>query len=144
MHGYMEHYLKEHYPYAKKKVKILSAGVQARQGSSASSVVKHVARTKGFSLRGHHSDPFTKKLINKADVILLMEQYQKEMILERFPQAKEKTFLMMEYLWNGDDDEVRDIPDPTGQNLLDYEEFMDVAHTEVERIFRELGREGIV
>ena len=144
LHGYMEHYLKEHYPYAKKKVKILSAGVQARQGSSASSVVKHVARTKGFSLRGHHSDPFTKKLINKADVILLMEQYQKEMILERFPQAKEKTFLMMEYLWNGDDDEVRDIPDPTGQNLLDYEEFMDVAHTEVERIFRELGREGIV
>ncbi len=144
LHGYMEQYLKDHYPYARKKIKILSAGVKARSGGSASSVVKHVARTNGFSLRGHHSDPFTKKLISKADVILVMEQWQKEMVIERFPQAEGKTFIMMEYLWKGDEDETRDIPDPTGQNLVDYEEFMDVAHTEVERIFRELGREGII
>ena len=144
LHGYMAHYLKESYPYAKNRVKILSAGVKARSGGSASSVVKHVARTNGFSLKGHHSDPFTKKLIKKADVILVMEQWQKDSVLERFPQADGKTFLLLEYLWNGDTDEVRDIPDPTGQNLLDYEEFIDVAHAEVERIFRELGREGII
>jgi len=144
LHGYMDHYLKDHYPYARKKIKIRSAGVQAPRGSSASSVVKHVARTNGFNLRGHHSDPFSKRLISQADVILLMEQWQKEALLERFPEARDKTYLMMEYLWNGDRDEVRDIPDPTGQNLSDYEEFMDVAHSEVERIFRELGREGII
>lgn len=144
LHSYMDYYLREHIPYARKKVRILSAGVKARSGSSASQVVKHVARTNGFSLRNHHSDPFTKKLIKQADVILLMEQWQKEMLLERFPQAKEKTFLMMEYLWNGDADEIRDIPDPTGQNLADYEEFIAVAHSEVDRIFRELGREGTI
>jgi protein-tyrosine-phosphatase len=144
LHGYMEQYLKAHYPYARKMVRILSAGVQARSGGSASQVVKHVAKTNGFSLRGHHSDPFTKKLIKKADVVLVMEQYQKEMVLERFPQAKEKTFRMMEYLWNGDTEDIRDIPDPTGQNTADYEEFIEVAHAEVERIFRELGREGVI
>ena len=144
LHGYMEQYLKDHYPYARKKIKILSAGVKARSGGSASSVVKHVARTNGFSLNGHHSDPFTKKLVKKADVILVMEQWQKEMLIERFPQADGKTHIMMEYLWNGESDEIRDIPDPTGQNLADYEEFMDAAHTEVERIFRELCRKGVI
>ena len=144
LHGYMSYILKEHYPYAKNRVRILSAGVKARTGGTASSVVKHVARINGFSLNNHHSDPFSKKLIKKADVILVMEQWQKDAVLERFPEAKEKTFLLLEYLWNGDSDEVRDIPDPTGQNLVDYEEFIEVAHAEVERIFRELGREGII
>ncbi len=144
LHAYMEHYLKEHMPYARKKVRILSAGVEARTGSSASQVVKHVARTRGFSLGNHRSDPFTKKLVKQADVILVMEQWQKDMLLDRFPQAKGKTFRLMEYLWHDDPEEICDIPDPTGQNTADYEEFLDAAHAEVDRIFRELGREGII
>jgi protein-tyrosine-phosphatase len=142
LHGYMENYLKEHMPYARKKMRILSAGVQARSGGSASQVVKHVAKLNGFSLQNHRSDPLTKKVVNEANVILVMEQYQKDAILEQFPKAEGKTFRMMEYLWTGDDNEICDIPDPTGQNLVDYEEFMDAAHSEVDRIFRELGREG--
>lgn len=144
LHGYMENYLREHLPHARKKVRILSAGVQARGGGSASQVVKHVAKLNGFSLRYHHSDPMTDKLVKQADVILVMEQYQKDAILERFPKAAGKTFRMMEYLWHGDPGEIRDIPDPTGQNTADYTEFIAAAHTEVDRIFRELGREGII
>ncbi|MEN7972224.1 MAG: hypothetical protein ABFR47_00150 [Verrucomicrobiota bacterium] len=144
LHGYMENYLREHMPYARKKVRVLSAGVQARSGKSASQVVRHVAKLNGFSLRSHHSDPLTKKTIKEADVILVMENWQKDAILEHFPQAAEKTFRMMEYLWNGDSEDIRDIPDPTGQNTADYEEFISVAHAEVERIFRELAREEII
>jgi protein-tyrosine phosphatase len=142
LHGYMEHYLKEHMPHARKKVRILSAGVKARSGGSASQVVKHVARLNGFSLKNHHSDPITQKTVKKADAILVMEQWQKDNILERFPQATGKTFRMMEYLWKDDPAEIADIPDPTGQNTADYEEFIAVAHNEVDRIFRELSREG--
>jgi protein-tyrosine-phosphatase len=144
LHGYMENYLREQMPYARKKVRILSAGVQARSGGSASQVVKHVAKLNGFSLGNHHSDPLTPKLIKKADVILVMEQYQKDAILERFPKAEGKTFRMMEYLWDGDANEIQDIPDPTGKNTADYKEFIPIAHAEVDRIFRELARKGIV
>ena len=144
LHGYMEQCLKEFYPYAKKKIRILSAGVKARSGGSASSVVKHVARINGFSLSGHRSSPFNRKLVHKADVILVMEQWQKENLLERFPKAGDKVFLMMEYLWHGEERDIRDIPDPTGQNTADYQEFIEAAHSEVDRIFRELGREGII
>jgi len=144
LHGYMENYLKKHMPYACRKVRILSAGVKARSGGSASQVVKHVAKLNGFSLRGHHSDPMSRKLIKEADAILVMEQWQKDNLLERFPKASEKTFRMMEYLWSGEPEDIRDIPDPTGQNTADYEEFIEVAHAEVDRIFRELGREGVL
>lgn len=144
LHGYMEQYLKEHYPYARKKMKIKSAGVRARRGSSANSVVKHVARINGFNLKGHGSDPFTKKLVNEADVILVMEQWQKDELTERYPKAGDKIFRMMEYLWHDEPEDIRDIPDPTGQNTADFEEFIEVAHSEVERIFRELGREGVI
>lgn len=144
LHGYMDNYLREHMPYARKKVRILSAGVKARSGGSASQVVKHVAKLNGFSLRGHRSAPMSRKLVKEADAILVMEQWQKDNLLERFPKAAEKIFRMMEYLWCGDPEDIRDIPDPTGQNTADYEEFIEAAHAEVDRIFRELGREGII
>ena len=144
LHGYMDYYIKNHLPYARKKVRILSAGVQARTGKSASQVVRHVARINGFSIRDHQSSPFTKKLVKKADVILLMEQWQKEMLIKRFPQAEGKTFRLMEYLWHEDPKDIHDIPDPTGQDTVDYEEFIEAAHTEIDRIFRELARENIL
>jgi len=118
--------------------------VQARSGSSAGQVIKHVARTHGFSLSDHRSDPFTKKLVKKADVILVMERWQKDALAKRFPESEEKTFRITEYLWNCDPDEIRDIHDPTGMDTEEYEAFIEAAHTEVDRIFRELGRIGIV
>ncbi len=144
LHGYMQYYLKEHMPHARRKMSILSAGVQARQGGSASQVVQHVAKLNGFSLSHHYSSPLSKKLINRADAILVMEHYQKDAILKRFPQATNKTFRMTEYLGLGDDQEACDIPDPTGQDTAAYKEFIAVAHIEVERIFRELAREGVI
>lgn len=144
LHGYMEQYLKENYPYARKKIRILSAGVEARGGSSANSVVKHVARLNGFSLNGHRSDTFSKRLIENADVILVMEQWQKDALLDRYPKAKDKVFRMMEYCWNDDPSEIRDIPDPTGQDTADFQEFIEIAHSEVERIFHELARQDVI
>ncbi len=144
LHGYMKHYLKEHLPHARNKVRILSAGVQARSGSSAGQVIKHVARTHGFSLSDHRSDRFTRKLIKQADVILVMERWQQDALAKRFPETVGKTFRLTEYLWNGDPDENHDIHDPTGMDTAEYEAFIEAAHTEVDRIFRELGCKGII
>ena len=145
MQGYMKHYLRQHMPYARRKLRILSAGVQARLGSSASQVVQHVARTNGFSLSGHRSSPVSRKAVKSATAILVMEQGQKDAILKYLPEASEKTFLVTEYLRTDDEDgRGGDIPDPTGLDTAEYKAFIDVAHAEVERIFRELGREGIL
>lgn len=144
LQGYIENYLIKHIPHARRKVRILSAGVQARRGASASQVVRHVAKLNGFSLATHYSSPLSKRMIRTADAILVMEQYQKDAILERFPEAGGKTFRMMEYLRDDDAEEACDIPDPTGQDVAEYKAFIEVAHAEVERIIRELGREDII
>jgi len=144
LHGYMEHLLRERMPHARKKMRILSAGVRARSGGSASQVVRHVARLNGFSLRNHRSDPLSKKLVRKADVFLVMERWQKDELVERFPAAKGKTFLLTEYLRKDDLDAVRDVPDPTGRYVGDYEEFIAVAHSETDRIFRELAYADLI
>lgn len=142
--GYMKHYLKEHLPHARRRIRIRSAGVQARRGASASQVVRHVARRNGFSLNGHYSSAISKKLLKSANAVLVMEQGQKEAIDTYFPQAASKTFLLTEYLRNDHSGPSGDIPDPTGLNSTEYKVFIDAAHNEVDRIFRELGREGIL
>lgn len=148
LQGYMIHYLKTHMPYARRSLRILSAGVKARHGGSASQVVQHVARLNGFSLATHYSSPLTKKMVKSADAILVMEQGQKDDIIERFPAAHDKTFRMTEYLRKTEiEDRAPDklnIPDPTGLDTAEYKAFIEVAHAEVERIFRELAREGVI
>lgn len=144
LQGYMNNYLKEHLPHARRKLRILSAGVKARRGGSASRVVQHVARLNGFSLVSHHSSPLTKRTIRAARVILVMEEGHRSMILERFPEARDRIFLLTEYLRADGTGKVHEIPDPTGQDLAEYKAFIEAAHGEVERIFRELGREGII
>ena len=142
--GYMKHYLALHLPHIARKICVRSAGVQARGGSPASRVVQHVAHRDGFSLSGHYSSPLSRKWIERADAILVMESGQKEAIHQYLPEARGKTFLVTEYLRNDDEDLIADIPDPTGQNAPEYKTFIDVAHAEVERICRELMREDII
>jgi protein arginine phosphatase len=144
LHGYMEHMLKEYYPYALKKIAVRSGGVKARGGGSAHQVVQNVARINGFSLRNHLSSKMTTKLVKESDVILVMEQWQKEELIERFPKAADKVFRLTEYKQAGDPKEIQDVPDPTGQNTKDYEAFIETAHAEIDRIIRELGRDGIL
>ena len=144
LHGYFDKCLREHYPHSRKRITIDSAGIEARRGSSAHEVVQHVAKLNGFSLKDHHSNPFSRSSIKRATAILVMEQWQKERLIKQFPFAREKTYLLMEYLWHGDPQEIRDVPDPTGKNTEDYRDFIDMAHAETERILHELARQNLI
>lgn len=142
--GYMKHYLKHHFPDARKKVRILSAGVQAKYGHSANDVIQHIAQLGGFSLRGHRTYPVDRRVVQLADVILVMERNQKAQIAKRFPAAADKTFLLTEYLREEGAGKVRDIQDPTGMGPPDYEEFIANSHAEVARIFQAMRDNGTI
>lgn len=143
LRGYMAHYLKTHYPKSRRRVLMVSAGIDAQCGGVASDVVQQVARWAGFSLRGHRSYPLDRRLVGLADAILVMEQSHKDEISRRFPLANDKTFLLTEFLRN-DGKKGWDIADPTGMGAPDYEEFLEDAHTEVERICKALEQQGII
>lgn len=68
-----------------------------------------------------------------------MEQEHKEFILEKYPEAKDKVFRLMEYGWQGDGEaEILDVPDPTGKNVEDFKAFIETAHAEADRLVHEL------
>ena len=142
--GYFNKLLQDQYTYARTRIEIVSAGIEARKGSTAHEVVKHVAQLNGFSLRNHQSNPITRFIMKRVDVILVMEQWQKDQLIKRYPFAKGKIFLLMEYLWYGSKEEILDLPDPTGKNTEDYHEFINIAHQETERILHELYRQDVL
>ncbi len=115
-------------------------------------VVALIARKNGFSLRQHLAGPLSAKRIKKADLIVTMEQEHKDDILEKYPEAETKVFRLMEYGWEGvereagekEEEEVLDVPDPTGKNVEDFQAFIDTAHAEADRLLHELMRRQIV
>jgi len=142
---YLKNYLQQYRPEALKCLKITSAGTKAVAGGRPNDVVALIARNNGFSLRGHTADPVTKRVINAADLILTMEQVHKDDILEKFPEAEEKVFRLMEYGWQGEDQvDSLDVPDPTGKDAKDFKAFIETAHAEADRLLHELVHNQII
>jgi protein-tyrosine-phosphatase len=143
--GYLRHYLEQYRPGALKRIKITSAGTKAADGGRVNDVVALIARNHGFSLRQHTADPLSDLLVKRADLILVMAQEHKDFILEKWPEAQDKVFRLMEYGWQGDDEmETLDVPDPTGKNVEDFKAFIETAHAEADRLVHELVHREII
>lgn len=74
--------------------------------------------------------PLSEKLIRKADLILVMEEYHQQRVLDILPSAKGKTFLLTEYARLG----KKDIPDPMGGSWEGYETCL----TEIKRCLQQV------
>lgn len=143
--GYLNHFLKQYRPGALRRVRIISTGTKAVAGGRVNDVVALIARNAGFNLRNHKAAPLDNRTVRRADLILVMEQEHKEFILERWPHAAGKTFRLMEYAWQGDEDaESLDVPDPTGKTADDFRAFLDTAHAEADRLIHELVHREIL
>lgn len=138
--GYMKKILNENYSFLKSKIKIYSAGIEAKKNSPAHDVVKYVAKLNKFSLDHHKSSLLTKNMIKKFNIILTMEKHQKEYLIEKNSSYKNKIFQIKEFCWNNKNNEDLEIPDPTGNNTDDYKKFIETAHNESDRIINALYR----
>lgn len=144
--GLLTHLLRQHRPEALRQIEICSAGTQASPGGRANDVAALIARNHGFSLRGHVAQRLTRRIVEKADLILVMEQAHKQFILDRWPEAAARVFRLMEFGWQSEpgDKESLDVPDPTGCGAEEFKAFEQVACAEAERIVDELLRQGVI
>ncbi len=145
--GYLTHFLRQYRPSGLKKISIVSSGTRAVEGGRVNDVIALIARKNGFSLRNHKATPLDARAVKRADLLLVMEQEHKDFILERWPDAEEKTFRLMEYGWQPDEDspeESCDVPDPTGKKAEDFQEFIETAHAETDRLVHELVHREII
>lgn len=87
---------------------VLSAGTWTKDGLPAWPDAVTSASQLGLDIADHRSAAITADLLQQADLVLVMEQGQKEALQNEFPKEKEKIFLLSETTKG----KVYDIPDP--------------------------------
>jgi protein-tyrosine-phosphatase len=78
-------------------ITVRSAGIHAVPGSEAHPRAQVVARELGLPLDSHRSRLLTTDMVSEADAILAMDFQNKAELLAKFPQAKNKIFMLGAY-----------------------------------------------
>lgn len=107
--------LKKH--LSDEKFKVSSAGIGALEGNEASRSAILSMKIFNIDIENHRARYLTKEILKEADLILVMEDKQKDYIISFYPQAEEKTELLTRFA-AGDDS---DIDDPIGQSADYYQ-----------------------
>ncbi|OGO12861.1 MAG: hypothetical protein A2Y53_07365 [Chloroflexi bacterium RBG_16_47_49] len=96
---------------------IRSAGTWAVEGFHAASLSQYTMQMMGMDISSHQSQPVTLELIEQFDLILTMENDQKEGMVAQFGQYADRIFMLSEMVGL-----TLDISDPIGGELVDYQE----------------------
>ncbi|MBE0410835.1 MAG: hypothetical protein IBX69_14020 [Anaerolineales bacterium] len=97
--------------------KVASAGTWSLHEQPAAEKTQHVLRNRGIDISHHRSMSIDYQLISSFDLVLTMEEGQKEALRAEFPDFASKIILLSEVC--GD---VVEISDPMGQPLVDFED----------------------
>jgi len=105
-------------PEPLRSLKVLSAGVVAREGSEVSENSVVALKKVGIDIAAHQSQPVTQKLLDDALLVICMTESHRAMInLQAEPPPKEMR-LFREFMPRSAEKEV---PDPFGGPLKLYE-----------------------
>lgn len=100
------------------KYKAISSGTSAINGESSTENAIEVMKKYGIDLSNHEAVHIKNADILNADYIFAMTQAHKDTILLAYPELKDKTYILKEYI--GICDYV-DIDDPWGWDYTVYE-----------------------
>ncbi len=89
---------------------ISSAGTWTTEGRPAPDDAIEIARSFGVNLGAHQTRMVNKKMLEEADLIIVMEEGHKEALQVEFPFAQDKTYLFSQIFLGS----IYDIPDPAG------------------------------
>ena len=97
---------------------VVSAGLFALDGDTASPQAITAMGEKGIDISKHRARQVTKDLVEESDLILTMTSEHKKRLLTIIPEAKKKVFTLKEF----GQGEILDIKDPFGQPVEVYKE----------------------
>ena len=121
-------------------VQVESAGVFAVDGMASTRETQRVLQAVGVDCAAHRARSVTPQMVQEADLVLVMEQFQLEEVLRRAPSAKEKVHLLKTYGASpGEVTEHPNIPDPIGKPLEVYEVCFAEIKEAVERVAKTVG-----
>lgn len=118
-----------------KNIKALSCGTSATSGFTPSQDAIFVLEQIGLKTEGYKTKRLSAHLVDVADVVLTMDTYHKQQVIDLVPGAIDKTFLLKEY--RSDSAKTLDtlvVNDPIGHPVQAYKECMHELKREIERI----------
>lgn len=118
-----------------KEIAVTSASTGIYDGAPASRKTIEVMRRRGIDLAGFRAKHITPELLDWADLVLAMDMRNKKAIINMIPDAAAKTFTLKEYAGNDDD---RDVEDPVGQPIEQYEKCADEIEEALVKIIKKL------
>jgi protein-tyrosine phosphatase len=75
-------------------VLVLSAGIAAAPGGRAANEAVSIMKERGLDLTQHESQPLSDRLVRFADLILTMTRGHREAIINHWPEAAERTYVI--------------------------------------------------
>ncbi len=102
---------------AERGVQVHSAGMAAIPGGKPSREAVDILSRRGIDLDSHCSQPLTERLARFADLILTMTQGHLQSLLNQWPDAATRSFLVRT--------DYQDIGDPIGQPIAAYQRCAD-------------------
>jgi len=118
------------------QAEIVSAGLAAMPGDSASTGAVTVMREKGLDLSGHRSTLLTRRDVEQADLVLTMTAGHREALCRLTPQCAGKIHTLAHYAGASGD-----VPDPFGQDDHAYRRVAAVLEELVVSALRRFGNE---
>jgi protein-tyrosine phosphatase len=97
------------------QVQVISAGVYAEPGFAASKEAIATLRQRGMDIAGHRSQQITPDLLNRADLVLVMQEAHRRSIFYFGAQYLSKVYLLSEMSGGHDD-----VGDPFGGPMEGY------------------------
>jgi protein-tyrosine-phosphatase len=112
---------------------VCSAGTDAPVGNAATAAAVQAMREAGLDLTRHRAQQLEPEMIQAADLVLVMENYHRERVVELVPDAAGRTRLLLSFV--GRDEEVGD---PLGGPIEVYRRTLEQMRPALERVAREV------
>lgn len=116
---------------------VTSAGIFGLEGHPADAVAQDVAWHHGVSLDDHVGRKLTRSLLQKSDLILVMEPEHLRFIAAMAPENRGKSLLFGQWL------ETKDIPDPYRKSRDAFEYVFGQLGKASQEWARRLGHKGM-
>ena len=106
----------------KPNVTVASAGTHAAPWVNFPPEAQEALASRGVTPVRHTAQDLTGLLIQQADLILTMEEHHRRIVNDRFPEAREKTYVLKSYVQSSDPE--KDIRDPIGFPVAVYNDVL--------------------
>ena len=116
-----------------KDIKVRSAGIASIYGLPASPSAVRIMARYNQDLSSHQSQRVDRSLIEKSDMIIVMTEAHRDHLLEEWPFAQNKIFLLREFTKNPNPEKM-DIDDPMGGSEDYYQQSFDLMKEPLEHL----------